>query len=182
MRKISLFFVMLFSVCLLVGCGGLKNVDYLNDKDDMKEMAAKIEKEADGNKLYGNMVFGVNHFSAKGVKVDGSMYFVTVDPKNAGQTITHRFSSPDSWSQAPDRELPVDAVLWTVDTARLEQIPDFHKDARAKLDAQKDTIGEYRTHQITVTAKDLKITYRGERKNATYTVIGDAASGELTLR
>ena len=185
MRKISLFFVMLFSACLLVGCGGLgglKNVDYLNNKDDMKEMAALIEKEAGGNKISSNLVFGVNHFSVKGVKTDGTVYFDTVDPKNAGQSIHHRFSSPDSWSQSPGREFDADRVLWTLDTARLEQIPDFHKDARAKLDAQKDAIGEYRTHQITVTANELQITYKGERKDARYVVKGDATTGELILR
>lgn len=184
MKKVYLLGIVLFSIIFLaVGCGSvnIKGADYLFNKDQMKEMTAQMKKESGGEKLVGSIIFSVNHFSAKGVKVDGSANFWTVDSKDPAKTIRHLFSSPDKWNSVPGARNSNDPI-WEMDTDRLERIPELIKDAGDQLATQKNIIGEARMDAVIVDPERITITYRGEKQGAEYIVEGKSTTGKLIIK
>lgn len=184
MKKVYLFGVVLLSIIFLtVGCGSgkIKGADYLFNKDQMKEMTAQMKRESGGEKLVGSIIFSVNHFSAKGVKVDGSANFWTVDSKNSTKTVRHLFSSPDKWDTVPGGLVSNDPV-WEMDVERLERIPELIKDAGDQLAAQKNITGEVRMDAVIVDPERITITYRGEKQGAEYIVEGKSTTGKLIIK
>lgn len=188
MKKSYLLAAVLFSIIFLtVGCGlsggpiKFKGAGYLYDNEQMKEMVAQIKKESGGEKLVGSIIFNVNNFSVKGVKVDGGADFWTLDPKDSTKTVRHLFSSPDEWKTMPDVLHPSNPI-WDMDTTQLERIPELIKDAREKLNSQKEVTGETRMHKIIVDPDGIKITYKGEKRGAEYIVKGKEAKGTLQIK